>query len=125
MKKEIIIKVILTTTIILASLCFTAYGILLVTSKGASNIIIIFGLSSLLYGSLSIIHLISIYLKRKIIPIKAINYIGSLFLVTFILASLDVGRISGLEWLGIFIVAILVFAISLSFKRLGASDHVA
>lgn len=125
MKKETIIKVFLTITIILASLCFAAYGILLITSEGASNTIIIFGSSSLLYGSISIIHLISIFLKRKIIPIKAINYIGSLFLVTFVLALLDVGRISGLEWVGIFIVAILVFAISLSFKRLGASNNVA
>jgi hypothetical protein len=61
----------------------------------------------------------------KLMNIKIINYIGSLFLVTFILASLDVGRISGLEWLGIFIVAILVFAISQSFKRLGAYYNVA
>ena len=125
MKKETVIKAILTITIILASLSFIAYGVLLVTSEGASNTIIIFGFSSLLYGSLSIIHLISLFIKRKIIPIKIINYIGSLFLVTFILASLDVGRISGLEWVGIFIVAILVFAISQSFKRLGTYNNVA
>ena len=125
MKKGIFIKTTLSIIILLASFCFLAYGATLISAEGAPNIVIIFGVSSFIYGTLSVILLISIYLKKKFMPIKVINYFGFLFLLSFVLVSLDAGSISGFEWLGIFIVAILVFAISQLFKRSGAFNNVA
>lgn len=125
MKKEEIVKFILSIIITLASLCFVAYGAVIIFSKGAPIDVIFFGVLSFSYGALSIVRLISIYIKKNIIPIKVTNYFGLLFLLGFFLASLDVGIISGLEWFGILILAIFVAAISFSFKRLGKINNVA
>ena len=93
---------------ILLSSLFVAYGLSLTTGLNNSLWLFCFWLTSILYGGVGFYCLYLALRKGVASAVKMLKYVSLVYLFIFIVASLDVGRISGQELLLIIIVGILL-----------------
>ena len=117
MTKHKIVNIILSIVSVSASAIFIFAGIMMVQNDPPAWILV-FGLGTIVYGLLNVVLLALAWLRGGKAVQKVTLCIATAFLIAFIMASLDVGMISGLEWLGIIIVAVMVWVNYFTIRRL-------
>ncbi|MDP2276827.1 MAG: hypothetical protein Q8K51_01250, partial [Nitrospirota bacterium] len=78
----------------------------------------LYGYLTILYGISSAILLIFAWTQTRINTERVTKYLAAVFLLSFFLASLDVGMVSPLEWAGIIVVALLLWFHWFAVKRI-------
>ena len=108
MNKKLALNALLSLKSIIISSVFVIVGFSAV-DKEASLFINIFGLSIGMYGLASLILLFVAWRLKQKYAHKLCFLLSIIFLCGYVIGSLDVGMISGLEWYGILVVTALVF----------------
>lgn len=103
-----LISVILTIVSIAASLMLIVYGVRGAFSENIPTWIIVFNIFTIGYGVGSLAILVWAWCNGGNKSIKYIKYMAIGFLALFIIGSMDVGMISGLEFVLILFVALLL-----------------
>ena len=117
MKKKRIINISLTIVSLIISTLFIGAGIAMSSDKPPFWIRS-YGYLTILYGIGSAGLIVITWTKTTINTEKVTKYLTVLFLFSFLLASLDVGIISQLEWAGIIVVALLLWFQWFTVKRI-------
>ena len=107
----------LTFVSFLASFMFILYGARVAFSEAVPAWIRVFAIVTAGYGVVSIVILMWAWRRGGNKPIKAINYMVIGFLALFVISSMDVGMISGLEIIGIIGVSLALWINWYSVKR--------
>jgi len=102
------IGVVLTIVSVAVLVLLVAYGGLIASSQEAPIWIIIFGVVTTIYGLSSLVILFLAWRRYGKKTTKAITNLTIGYIAVFILSSLDVGMVSGLEFAGIVIVGIML-----------------
>ncbi len=108
MNKNLALNALLSLKSIIISSVFVIVGFSAVDKK-ASLFLNIFGLSIGMYGLANLILLFVAWRLKQKYAHKLCLTLSIIFLCGYVIGSLDVGVISGLEWYGILVVAVLVF----------------
>jgi len=94
------------------------YGAAVLVSKGASLVIVLFGLVSISYGVLAFVSAITILVSMKPLKTIYVSILGVIFLALFMVGALDAGIISGHEAWGLAMAAFPIVINWLSLKKL-------
>jgi hypothetical protein len=84
-----------------------------------------FGMLTAIYGVMNTGLLLFAWLRATLVLERIAKYLAIVFLLLIVVASLDVGMISGLEWVGILLAAFMLFLSWLAVKRVVEVRHVA
>ncbi len=119
------VGIVLSILSVAVSAVFVIYG-LRVSFTGETPVwVLLFSLACFAYGVLSALLLVFAWFRSGVKAQTGMKYLALIFLVAFVLASLDVGIISGQEVLGIVVVAIMLWLNWFSVKTVAALQHVA
>ena len=108
-KKEWVISVILTLFSVTSSIVFIVYGIGIALGEGVPIWITGFAIITGLYGIGSILSILWAWVYGGVKTTQIVKRLAITFLALFILGSMDVGIISGLEVVGILGVAAVLW----------------
>lgn len=100
---------ILTVTSFLVSCLLVAYGTGLLFAEEVPGWAIAFGVATVAYGLCSVAVLVMAWCRYGSRATEISRYLAIGFMIVFLLASLDTGMVSGLELLGLFFVAGMLF----------------
>ena len=108
-KKQLIIGSLLTVVSVVVSCTFIAYGAGIVVSEDVPKWIMAFGVVTVTYGICSLAALLMAWGRYGAKTKRVISIFATVYMAVFIIGSMDVGMVSGLEVAGILLVATMLF----------------
>ena len=106
MNSRLFINIVLTIIGATISIIFILFGYSMLYENAPKGLIA-FGFGTMTYGVSGIALLLLAWVKSQNYSQPVSLILSLFFIVAFFVASMDVGIISGLEWLGIFVVSLL------------------
>jgi hypothetical protein len=104
-KKESVVAIVLSVLTIASSVLFLVYGIVIASAEDVSFWIRLFAIPTVAYGVGATAIIAWAWLGGGVIAMQSIKVSAAMFLSVYVLGSMDVGMVSGLEVLGILGVA--------------------
>lgn len=125
MSAKAVVNIVLSFASLLVSAVFVWAGASMVSGAETPMWIRAFGMLTAIYGVINAGLLFLAWFRTTLVLERIAKYSAIAFLFLVVVASLDVGMISGLEWVGIVVASFMLILGWLAVKRVVEFRHVA